>query len=510
MAAVLGVNNRFSAGETLDAMESLVDSSLLRHREGSDGQVRFRMLQTLQEFGLEQLAAAGEENMARRAAHVTWCVPLARGLEWALLRPEVVALLNHVEAEHQNVRSHVSWLIEHDYLVDALDMSASLAVFRGIRGHYYEARRELEMLLTHPQNQAVTAVRMRGLIWLGNICNSQADPVGAFHALDAGVRIARELGEQCYLAWALIGQGITMSQKGELDQAEALTRESISLGEAMGDKQIIAGGTTNLGVIFDQRGDLHRAYEFMEEGLAQNVAIDNHWGLALGKLNLSSMNMRRGELDQAEQLILESQRLFNDLGDRRDLPMVYLSLADIAYLRGDVATAERWLEQSLGMARETGSVLDIAHSYLRLARTARLRHDLTGSQTHTCSAIYWYERCGSRVDACMCLSNLAQTAVATGDLHRAAWCIGAVDGVLAKHGMSRTEFVHGEHQALVDSVKSVISEDDWQTHYNRALAMSEHDILAEVKSWLSRQIAEGAKEVAAGQMAQRDYDNRTC
>jgi hypothetical protein len=150
--AVLAVDGRLSESETLDAVEAHIDSSMLHRRIGADGEMRFRMLQTLQEFGLEQLVTMGEEAIARRAAHAAWCIPLARGSEWALYRPDIVALLNRIGAEHQNVRSHISWLIDHDYLEDALDISASLAVFRGIRGLYDEARRELEMLLTHPRS----------------------------------------------------------------------------------------------------------------------------------------------------------------------------------------------------------------------------------------------------------------------------------------------------------------------------------------------------------------------
>ena len=67
--AVLGVDNRFSPAETVTSVELLVDNSMLRRREGSDGQTRYWMLQTLLEFGLEQLVAADEETVVRRAAH---------------------------------------------------------------------------------------------------------------------------------------------------------------------------------------------------------------------------------------------------------------------------------------------------------------------------------------------------------------------------------------------------------------------------------------------------------
>src|SRR5215212_8864955 len=67
----------FSGGCTLEAAEaivnpqeildvfggiaSLIDKSLLRQEEGVAGEPRFRMLETVREYGLERLEAAGDE-----------------------------------------------------------------------------------------------------------------------------------------------------------------------------------------------------------------------------------------------------------------------------------------------------------------------------------------------------------------------------------------------------------------------------------------------------------------
>ena len=54
-------------------MASLVDKSLLRQEEGLEGEPRFRMLETVREYGLERLEAAGkrrEEPSARVTPHI--------------------------------------------------------------------------------------------------------------------------------------------------------------------------------------------------------------------------------------------------------------------------------------------------------------------------------------------------------------------------------------------------------------------------------------------------------
>ena len=77
----------FAGGWTLDAAETLmqpcdefdffaaftalVDKSLIRQTESVPGEPRFRMLETIREFAVEQLATSGEEDRARQAhAHL--------------------------------------------------------------------------------------------------------------------------------------------------------------------------------------------------------------------------------------------------------------------------------------------------------------------------------------------------------------------------------------------------------------------------------------------------------
>ena len=62
--------------DVLDGMGSMVDKSLMRQIEQDDGEPRFAMLETIREYGLEKMAASGEEKLTRRA-HAAYCIVLA-------------------------------------------------------------------------------------------------------------------------------------------------------------------------------------------------------------------------------------------------------------------------------------------------------------------------------------------------------------------------------------------------------------------------------------------------
>ena len=142
------------------------------------------------------------------------------------------------------------------------------------------------------------------------------------------------------------------------------------------------------------------------------------------------------------------------------------------------------LNKALEMALETGNMGDIAYSYKGMTRVAQLSGDLESALMHAHHAIRWYERSGATIDAVLCLDDVAGIAIDGGDPQRAAWFMGAVDGVLEKHGMHRTEIVSGENQLRVEQVITQLGEVEWQLHHNRGRSMSAEEILAEVKSWL--------------------------
>lgn len=507
--AVLEFDNQLDEAEAIRAVELLVDSSILRRRVVADGRMRYRMMEPVREFGREQLVLSGEETAARKAAHEAWCVPLARNTELGIAQPHALDRLNQTAAEYQNIREHIAWLIQHDDMEEALSVSGSIAPFRALRGHFEEARRELELLLAHPRNQAVDLTRVRAQVWLGIICLSQGDVANALANLHAVVPLIRDLAIPRWLDIALLALGVATMLAGDLDAAEAILEECVALGRSIGETIGVSRGTRYLGIICDRRGQPDQAYTLIEEGLGVALTAGDHWDVALCKIDLGDLCIRRGWLDQAETLLREAEELIIELDDRRDLPAVYIKLAEIARLRDDLAQATAMLEKALGMSREFGSMLDMANSYMGLARIARLSSDIPTSCLHTFSAMYWYERCGNTVDAIKCLDHLADVAVAFGEGGYAAWCIGAVDGALARRGISRTESVPGEHQARLESARLLLDEHAWHAHYDRAAAMSESEIFAAVRSWLSRHISGSGMPYPSVQTIQSDYDGDT-
>ncbi|CAN5732992.1 hypothetical protein BH24ACI4_BH24ACI4_29270 [soil metagenome] len=92
----------------LEGLASLVDKNLLRQETQSDGEPRFAMLETIREFALERLAAAGEEIEARRAQR-DYYVELIDGASAHPAGPQQIDWLDQLAREHDNLLLAFEW-----------------------------------------------------------------------------------------------------------------------------------------------------------------------------------------------------------------------------------------------------------------------------------------------------------------------------------------------------------------------------------------------------------------
>ena len=127
-------------------ISALADHSLLRRQHGSEDEPRYLMLETVREYGLEQLTAHGEEAQARRA-HADWMIERFEESWTAIIdRLELVWLIR-VDADRDNLRAALSWLEttgDGEGLLRLAGAAGPLWMFHSYRS---EGRRWLERAL---------------------------------------------------------------------------------------------------------------------------------------------------------------------------------------------------------------------------------------------------------------------------------------------------------------------------------------------------------------------------
>ena len=136
-------------GESFEALASLVDKSLVRQRDGAEGEPRFGLLETIREYALERLEQGGELDELRRR-HALRFLELVEAAEPELSRANQALWLDRLDEENDNIRAAVSWAVGAGETELALRLAGALVRFWSTRGLMREGRARLAEALVAP------------------------------------------------------------------------------------------------------------------------------------------------------------------------------------------------------------------------------------------------------------------------------------------------------------------------------------------------------------------------
>jgi predicted ATPase/class 3 adenylate cyclase len=311
--------------DALDGLTSLVDKSLIRRVEAPGRPARFSMLETIREFGLEQLEATGELEPVRRR-HAEHFLRLAEDAEPHLTGDDQGEWLDRCDQEHANIRAALRWAIETGGAGRAQSAAGALWRFWQQRGHLAEGRRWLEEVLAMPSGQAPTAARAKALAGAGGI--AWWSDRGASRALyDEALAIARELGDPARLAEALYNQAFVVAAEQDVEAGARLLDESLELFRQLGDEAGVARVLVMLVVRDAMAGAWDRVVARIEESVAIWRRLGDRLNLAFSLVWLAFAHGRAGRRDDARATALEALELFREADNATGVALTFLDLA---------------------------------------------------------------------------------------------------------------------------------------------------------------------------------------
>ncbi|HEY7034657.1 MAG TPA: tetratricopeptide repeat protein, partial [Thermomicrobiales bacterium] len=319
--------------DVLEGLGSLVDRSLVSQAEQPDGEPRFGMLETVREFGLEQLAASGDDEAVRRA-HAAWCVGLAERFRESLVSLAFLEWPDRIEADLDNLRAALAWLERTGDAGGLLRLAGSLGEFWIFRSHRQEGRGWLQRALDPPRSTAIPAtVRARGL------------------------RSA----------------GLLAAYRGDYEEASALGAESLALWRGLGDRQGTALALHVLGFVDLGQGHYDHAVSHIGEAQAIFEALGNRWWAAgLRSDILGPAVWGQGDPAAAAAILEDALAVYRELGDPLNAAVTLNYLGFVACDRGDHAAAARFAA-GLPLWRQLGA-REMLANWLAGAATLAVLH----------------------------------------------------------------------------------------------------------------------------------------
>ncbi|MFC4605933.1 ATP-binding protein [Rhodococcus kronopolitis] len=177
--------------DLLDLVASLVDKSILI-REEPDGVVRYRLLETIREYGLERLADAGEKDDLRRR-HRDWYAGLTARAEAEWIGPAQPEWITRLDREQANLRDALEYCIAEPGEAEAgLRITNAVYLFWLSRGLLGEGRRWLDRTL-EAQGGAPTLDRVKALCAAAVLAGNQGDIVTGTEMVDRAREAAAAL-----------------------------------------------------------------------------------------------------------------------------------------------------------------------------------------------------------------------------------------------------------------------------------------------------------------------------
>ena len=272
----------------LDTLSRLVDKSLVVVEQRAGGATRYRMLETVREFGLERLGASGEEE-ATRDRHLAFMVRFAEEGGQHLRAAGQDRWLPLVDAEQENVITAIRWGTRHGAPSEpAIRIAAALWGAWWIRGSLEIGYDALDRARRHDDPPSRIPQRVELLRGLGAIALYYlTDKSVARRHFEESAALGEAIGDRAGLGRALQALANVLVGEGDLDAARDQSMRALELARENGGPRGVAAALNSLGEIERARGRFHEAVPHYRESADVALATEDFDGASQVLLNLT-------------------------------------------------------------------------------------------------------------------------------------------------------------------------------------------------------------------------------
>ncbi len=282
--------------DAVDPVRGLVDQSLLTVRETAAGGLRYRMLETVREFGRLQLGRAGEDAAAR-AAQRDWAVGYAGAQQARVAGPGQLAAMDALAAEETNLADELRAAFAEDDRGSLVQLLSVLGLFWTLRGEHIRvlvlAGAVVDALRDwQPPPELAAAARSAVAVTLNNSVMTGGESSGAL--LEVLRRLGPDPGDNAYLSGI-----IRVLLEWDPHDAEATLKRLERFSADPADRHLAAAASQWLSHERENAGDPAGARQAGERALALARDEDGPWPRAMAHGLLAQLAMNVGDYPAA-------------------------------------------------------------------------------------------------------------------------------------------------------------------------------------------------------------------
>ncbi|MEU6711774.1 LuxR C-terminal-related transcriptional regulator [Nonomuraea sp. NPDC046802] len=353
--------------EVLPRLCDLVDKSLVALDGEIAGQARYRLLETVRDYALEQLAESGEEAELRRR-HLMAVAALAARVK-AALSPETrtswpvverhVNLFDGLKAE---VGAACDWSAGAGLPEVALGLLTDVRFLLVGSGRKLDVAERLDRLLSLDTPQVPRPLRGQAMVLRGELALVAGDLELAERCVRTGLGLCGAADDVYGAAVAMIVLARLTGEQGALTRAiEAAGRSGDLVLESMAQGAKAAFGL--------HHGRLHEAQRAFEQVLSISQELGNHYVQSFSHIGLAQVARRAGDASAARRHYESGLRLLRRVDAGQQIVSCLAGLGQVALDQGDLVEARARLTEALVLSRDAGLRAGIGR---RLEAWARL------------------------------------------------------------------------------------------------------------------------------------------
>ncbi|WP_248961964.1 ATP-binding protein [Sphaerisporangium perillae] len=339
--------------DVVELISGLVEQSVLAREEHPAG-VRFRLLETVREYGRDRLAESGRQE-ALRARHREYFRDLASQARAELLTGAQRQWMERLCLDHANLRAALQSCFEQGKAEEGLRTATDLLYHWKTCHRIAEGRRWLDQGLAEVTEPCESRARaLCAASWLAIMMGEIA--AGA-SMLEEAQALGERLGLCGVLAYVALYSGMAAIYHGETDAAIKLFEEALAGHRSSGDQIGEVLAQTRLCLAYSHVGDAGRALAAGEEALRICDGRGEGWHRAYATMALGVERWRQGDTGRAIEMEKESLRFNKSLDDRLGMGINLEVLAWISAGQGHHERAARLLGALRALWRRVGAPL---------------------------------------------------------------------------------------------------------------------------------------------------------
>jgi predicted ATPase/DNA-binding CsgD family transcriptional regulator/Tfp pilus assembly protein PilF len=408
MAEQVCSDEAIPADAVLDLLISLIDKSLVVLDGEAAGDARYRLLDTIREYALERLVAAGEESRLF-LRHRDCILDLVEDTARRMFRrgdppwPARRAIYRRGIAEFGNFRIALATSLSAGHTDQGLRLCSGLLNMWVPHGDQREAATWFDRFLVADGGEVPPQVRGRALAGRADIAFDLQDYDTLLRSAQQSLEISRARGDDFTVPTALRTLGQAALRSGRFADGIALIEEAIEAADAAGndwEAGLTRAAQAAIAVRQNKLKSAQRSYEAALDVLTDN----NRWGVAQIQYGMGTLARARGDADMAVRHFEDAAEIFREVDAWLEIARCLAGVGWVALARGDLDLARARLAESLRISEACGQRLGIARGLEAFAALAAARQlpeqaaRLAGAATQLRESLGQPTSLGSRIE----------------------------------------------------------------------------------------------------------------